>query len=574
MKVNVIKTNKINIQDNGFVIKNGVLESCHIETGKVVIPEGVITISPRTFANRYMLEEVVIPEGVVEIGDGAFYSCGNLKRVTIPESVKHIGRSAFEDTKLEEARLPETMDYIGADAFNNACIKEVVLPKILKSAGQKVFAMTNLTKVVIPEGFKLREGMFANSRLEEVIFEDKNVAIPDNCFSGCVHLKKINFENISSIGYGAFLKCKSLKSVTLLENIKSIESHAFYGSGIRELFIENANVLKEKSAFELCNELKSVVVNVCGKEIVKIPERTFAQCRALADVKFTGSTKLIVKIDRGAFVDAGIESIELPERLRIIGNDAFLGSMLKSIVIPRSVTYIGNKAFARCRSLSGSVEIPDDAEIGAECFRECTGICEVILPKGCDRIKQGTFCSCENLENVKNIENVSVIEADTFYMCMKLKTLDLSNVKSIGECAFLNAGLTGAVLKSLTSDGLGKCAFAGCVDIKEADLSESSLKHLPDEVFGGINARIILPDCIEWFGRECLSLTHINEVKIAGSARIDEHAFSRADICHLIFDKNIRAQISETAFADTKIKELDIPDCLYEQYKSIWDKIE
>lgn len=574
MKINVIKTSRVDIQDNEFAIKNGILESCYIKTGKVVIPEGVITISPRTFARSYMLEEVVIPEGVVEIGDGAFFSCGNLKKVTIPESVKRIGQAAFEDTGLKEIRLPETMDYIGADAFDNACIKEAVLPKVLKNAGQKVFAMTNLTKVVIPEGFKLREGMFADSWLEEVILEDKNAAIPDHCFSGCIHLKKINFENVSSIGYGAFLKCKSFESVTLSENIKSIESVAFYGSGIRELFIENANVLKEKSIFELCNRLKSVVINARGKGPVKIPARAFAKCRVLADVKFTGSTKLITEIDRGAFADAGIESIELPEKLKIIGNGAFLGSMLKSIIIPRSVTYIGNKAFARCRSLSGSVEIPDDAEIGAECFRECTGICEVILPKGCDRIKQGTFCSCENLENVKNIENVSVIEADTFYMCMKLKTLDLSNVKSIGECAFLNAGLTGAVLKSLTSDGLGKCAFAGCVDIKEADLSESSLKHLPDEVFGGINARIILPDCIEWFGRECLSLTHINEVKIAGSARIDEHAFSRADICHLIFDKNIRAQISETAFADTKIKELDIPDCLYEQYKSIWDKIE
>ena len=361
--------------------------------------------------------------------------------------------------------------------------------------------------------------------------------------------------------------------------MKDVESHAFCGSGIRELFIENASILKEKSTFELCNELKSIVVNVCGKKSVKIPERTFAKCRALADVKFTGSTKLIVKIGRGAFADAGIESIELPERLKIIGNGAFSGTRLKSIVIPHSVTYIGDKAFAKCRSLSGSVEIPDDAEIGAECFRECTGICEVILPKGCDCIKQGTFCSCENLENVKNIENVSVIEADAFYMCVKLKTLDLSNVISIGECAFFNTGLTGVVLKSLSSDGLGKRAFAGCVDIKEADLSESSLKHLPDEVFGGTNARIILPDCIEWFGRECLSLTHINEVKIAevkiaGFARIDEHAFSRADICHLIFDKNISAQISETAFADTKIKELDIPDCLYEQYKLIWDKIE
>lgn len=240
------------------------------------------------------------------------------------------------------------------------------------------------------------------------------------------------------------------------------------------------------------------------------------------------------KIDRGAFADAGIESIELPEGLKIIGNGAFSGTRLKSIVIPHNVTYIGDKAFAKCRSLSGSVEIPDDAEIGAECFRECTGICEVILPKGCDCIKQGTFCSCESLESVKNIEDVSVIGDDAFYMCMKLKTLDLSNVKSIGECAFLNAGLTEVVLKSLTSDGLGKCAFAGCVDIKEADLSESGLKHLSDGVFGGTKARVILPDYIEWFGRDCLSLTHINEVKIAGSVRIDEHAFNRADICHLI----------------------------------------
>lgn len=574
MKINVIKTNRVNVQDNGFVIKNGVLESCLIKTGKVVIPEGVLAISPRAFARSYMLEEVVIPEGVVEIGDGAFFSCRNLKKMTIPESVKRIGQAAFEDTGLKEIRLPETMDYIGADAFNNACIKEVVLPKVLKNAGQKVFAMTNLTKVVIPEGFKLREGMFADSWLEEVILEDKNAAIPDRCFSGCIHLKKINFENVSSIGYGAFLKCKSFESVTLSENIKSIESVAFYGSGIRELFIENANVLKEKSIFELCNRLKNVVINARGKGPVKIPARAFAKCRALADIKFTGSTKLIMEIDRGAFADAGIESIELPEGLTAIGAGAFSGTKLKSIIIPHSVTYIGDKAFARCRNLSGSVEIPDDAEIGAECFRECTGIREVILPKGCDHIKQGTFCSCENLENVKNIEDISVIEADTFYMCMKLKTLDLSNVKSIGECAFLNAGLTGAVLKSLTSDGLGKRAFAGCVDIKEADLSESSLKHLPDDVFEGTKAEVVLPDCIEWFGRDCLSLTHINEVKIAGSVRIDEHAFSRADICHLIFDKNVRAQISETAFDDAKIKVLDIPDCLYEQYKLIWDKIE
>lgn len=80
MKINVIKTNRVNVQDNGFVIKNGVLESCLIKTGKVVIPEGVLAISPRAFARSYMLEEVVIPEGVVEIGDGAFFLAEILKR--------------------------------------------------------------------------------------------------------------------------------------------------------------------------------------------------------------------------------------------------------------------------------------------------------------------------------------------------------------------------------------------------------------------------------------------------------------------------------------------------------------
>ena len=42
----------------------------------------------------------------------------------------------------------------------------------------------------------------------------------------------------------------------------------------------------------------------------------------------------------------GINSVELPDTLEIVGRDAFYGNNLKSLVIPKSVKEIGYNAFA------------------------------------------------------------------------------------------------------------------------------------------------------------------------------------------------------------------------------------
>ena len=65
------------MNEQGFIIKEGVLQKYlgHSET-------------------------VVIPEGVTDIGENAFYECHSLKSVEIPKSVMYLGVFAFPfDTK-------------------------------------------------------------------------------------------------------------------------------------------------------------------------------------------------------------------------------------------------------------------------------------------------------------------------------------------------------------------------------------------------------------------------------------------------------------------------------------------
>lgn len=62
---------------------------------KLVIPEGVTTISFDAFENCESLTSVEIPEGVVSVG--SFDGCTNLKRIDIAHSVTEIAYSAFSE---------------------------------------------------------------------------------------------------------------------------------------------------------------------------------------------------------------------------------------------------------------------------------------------------------------------------------------------------------------------------------------------------------------------------------------------------------------------------------------------
>lgn len=65
---------------------------------KVVISNGVETISANMFRDCTNLVEVVLPQGLVSIGDYAFYNTG-LRSVTFPSSLENVGERAFAESK-------------------------------------------------------------------------------------------------------------------------------------------------------------------------------------------------------------------------------------------------------------------------------------------------------------------------------------------------------------------------------------------------------------------------------------------------------------------------------------------
>ncbi len=77
-------------------------------------------------------------------------------------------------------------------------------------------------------------------------------------------------------------------------------------------------------------------------------------------------------------------------------------------------------------------------KIGRECFKEISGIKEVIIPQSVDHVAYGGsfFWGCTNLEYV-DIGGISIIPNYCFYNCRNLKNVKTSsNLKRIGFSAF------------------------------------------------------------------------------------------------------------------------------------------
>ena len=84
--------------DGDFVYSDSTKTVLNLYLGsdsEVTIPNGVVEISERAFAEKSQLTSVVIPETVKTIGNNAFSSCGNLRNVQIPSSIETMGYDLF-----------------------------------------------------------------------------------------------------------------------------------------------------------------------------------------------------------------------------------------------------------------------------------------------------------------------------------------------------------------------------------------------------------------------------------------------------------------------------------------------
>ena len=147
------------------------------------------------------------------------------------------------------------------------------------------------------------------------------IAIVSNAFeaSGITSIEIPN--TVTSIGYGAFQKCSSLKSANIPQSLPLIENDLFWGCrALTEVIIPNSVERIGDGAFINCESIKSIEIPY---SVTRIGSNVFAGCSKLTQISLPNS---LVNIDYSAFRDCiSLCSITIPTSLAHIKTSLFYG---------------------------------------------------------------------------------------------------------------------------------------------------------------------------------------------------------------------------------------------------------
>lgn len=202
--------------------------------GRIVFDDAVTIIGDNAFRNIQNITDITIPRTVTRIGDDAFIFLRSLKSIDLPSGLTSIGSRAFELCQnLQSITIPDAVTHIGSYAFNRCeAVKDISIGKKVSEIGQEAFYSTNAATITVD-----RDNPYYDSR------NDCNAIIEtatDKLIVGCP--STIIPESVTSIGTDAFRYNRVLNSITIPENVSSIE----YG------------------AFEFCSNLKEMVCKAAG----------------------------------------------------------------------------------------------------------------------------------------------------------------------------------------------------------------------------------------------------------------------------------------------------------------------
>ena len=154
-------------------------------------------------------------------------------------------------------------------------------------------------------------------------------------------------KSLTTIGEEAFRLCKKLKKLTIPDTVQTIETGAFWSSGLEEIKLSaNLKYLGEH-AFQAAKSLKKISI---PDKLEKIPDSCFTSCEYLATADLGSGVK---EIGTGAFnFCSNLTQVKIPAATKTIGASAFNEcKKLKSLDLSH-VTSIGQIAVNRCLALS------------------------------------------------------------------------------------------------------------------------------------------------------------------------------------------------------------------------------
>jgi len=328
------------------------------------------------------IKKVLIGEGVESISDNAFHYYENLRSVSLPSTLTSIGEAAFwACSSLQSITLPNNLTHIGLNAFR---------------------ACHSLTQVLIPASVTNIDG---------------------SAFECCTGLTDVVFEgNSLEFGSGAtFYDCTSLKNVffngTRADWTASRGSSGSVLPAAAQIYYKNDLISSgtcgddssgNNTQWKLTKAGTLIITVGTGYTEGGIADFAYGKAPWYQDIYDSGIRCLIIgsgikTIGSYAFADCtDLAEIIVPDGVISIGDGAFLqNSGAKRVVLPPSTVYIGHGALRDCSALT-SVSLPDSMSnrLFLDMFEGCTNLKSVDIPDGITDIYEGDLASCPNWTDI------------------------------------------------------------------------------------------------------------------------------------------------------------------------------
>ena len=287
------------MNNNNFIIENGVLVKYQGTDEDIIVPEGVHSIGSSAFYYCENLQSITLPDGLQSIGKSAFCICKNLQSISMPDGLQSIEEGTFKHCEnLQSITLPDGLQSIGEEAFDFCSnLQSITLPDGLQSIGKSAFDFcSNLQSITLPDSLQsIGESAFWGCKnLQSISMPDGLQSIEKEAFKECESIKNIILPyGLQSIEEGTFMHCENLQSITLPDGLQSIGEEAFCGcKNLQSITLPDSLQSIGRSAFYYCPSLKSISI---PKSVETIGDGFIDRCRNIQKVEILCDAQLRVK---------------------------------------------------------------------------------------------------------------------------------------------------------------------------------------------------------------------------------------------------------------------------------------
>ena len=314
-------------------------------------------------------------------------------------------------------------------------------------------------------------------------------SLPNYCFQNCTALTTVSFPGIKTIGKYAFQNCSALTGISIPEGATvgekafqnctgltkltipkgTYNNRIFDGcTNVTDLFIHTGAYINDKWEGHGCFGSMPSVTNVTliddGDHT--IPAYLFG-CASFKDGVTLNIPESITAIGDYAFYSANFPKTLDLSKFKSFGTYAFANNKTITgnngvVTFADNAKFTGEQTFLNCTALSGTLTIPNGANIPYKAFDGCSGIESIVLHSGMtsgEHDRDGCFMSMSSVKSVsiKYDDGKPTIPANVFGGASFKDGVTLEIDKSItgiGDYAFNNANFpTTLDLSKFTSYG-------------------------------------------------------------------------------------------------------------------------